>query len=418
MFVVPFVPVVTEAVSPFISRRKLFRASWILPIVGPPISDGWVAVDAGRIIAIGGPGDQPPAADEAQVLESAVILPGLVNAHTHLELSWMRNQIAPERSMPRWVGRLMALRGMVSRDPRAAIEAAVREVRAAGTALVGDITNTFASYEPLADSELPAVLFRELLGFNHPDPSALVAATRAQVEALRPKEWLRPVIVPHAPYSVSPALLREIAAASERGPVSIHLGESAEEVEFLRTGGSAWRTLLEGLGAWDPDWVPPGTGSVEYLAAHGLVNERLVAVHCVQLTDDELRTLASAGATVVTCPRSNRWTGAGVAPVERFYTSGVRVAVGTDSLASVEDLNLFAELKVMHDLAPGVTAARLLESATRHGADALGFGDQLGTIEPGRRADLIAVSIPAGITDVEQYLVSGVTPDAIRWLRA
>jgi 5-methylthioadenosine/S-adenosylhomocysteine deaminase len=146
------------------------------------------------------------------------------------------------------------------------------------------------------------------------------------------------------------------------------------------------------------------------------VNERLVAVHCVQLTDDELRTLAAAGATVVTCPRSNRWTGAGVPPIERFYASGVRVAVGTDSLSSVEDLNLFAELKVMHDLAPSVPAARLLETATRHGADALGFGDQLGTIEPGKRAELIAVSIPAGITDVEQYLVEGVAPDAIRWL--
>ena len=318
--------------------------------------------------------------------------------------------------MPVWVGQLMALRRTVSEEPRDPIQAAVREVRTAGTALVGDITNTFASYEPLAGSELSAVLFRELLGFNHPDPSALVAAAREQAQALTPVERLRPVLVPHAPYSVSPALLREIEASSGGGPLSIHLGESAEEVEFLRTGGGAWRPLLEGFGAWNPDWTPPGTGPVDYLAAHALVNERLLAVHCVQLTDDELQTLAAAGATVVTCPRSNRWTGAGEAPVERFYASGVRVAVGTDSLASVEDLNLFAELRVMHDLAPSVPAGRLLESATKHGADALGFGDQLGTIEPGKRAELLAVRIPAGITDVEQYLVKGVTPDAIRWL--
>lgn len=416
MFVVPFVPVVTEAVGPSSRQRKLLRASWVLPIFRTPIRKGWVAVEAGRIIAIGGPGDQPPAADETQVLESAVILPGLVNAHTHLELSWMRDQVAPTPSMPAWVGQLMALRRTVGEVPREPIEAAVREVRASGTALVGDITNTLASYEPLTGSELSAVLFRELLGFNHPDPSALVAATREQVEALTPIERLRSVIVPHAPYSVSPALLREIATASDGGPLSIHLGESAEEVEFLRTGGGPWRPLLEGFGAWNPAWTPPGTGPVEYLASHGLVNGRLLAVHGVQLTDDELRTLAAAGATVVTCPRSNRWTGAGVAPIDRFYASGVRVAVGTDSLASVEDLNLFAELKMMHDLAPSVPAARLLESATKHGADALGFGDQLGTIERGKRAELIAVSIPAGLTDVEQYLVNGVTPDAIQWL--
>jgi cytosine/adenosine deaminase-related metal-dependent hydrolase len=328
----------------------------------------------------------------------------------------MRDQVAPASSMPAWVGQLMALRGTVSGDPREPIDAAIREVRASGTALVGDVTNSFATYDALADSELSAVLFRELLGFNHPDPTALVAATRVQIQKLTPIERLRPVIVPHAPYSVSPALLREIAGASGSSPLSIHLGESAEEVEFLRTGGGPWRPLLEGFGAWNPDWTPPGTGPVDYLGTHGLVNERLVAVHCVQLTDDEQRTLAAAGATVVTCPRSNRWTGAGVPPLERFYVSGVRVAVGTDSLASVEDLNLFAELKVMHDLAPGVPAARLLESATKHGADALGFGDQLGTIEPGKRAELIAVTVPAGIPDVEQYLVKGVAPASIRWL--
>src|SRR5690606_7723309 len=157
----------------------------------------------------------------------------------------------------------------------------------------------------------------ELLGFNHPDPSALVTATREQVEALTPIERLRTVIVPHAPYSVSPALLREIAATSGGGPLTIHLGESAEAVEFLRSGAGPWHPLLEGFGAWNPDWTPPGTGPVEYLAAHGLVNGRLLAVHCVQLTDDELRTLAAAGATVVTCPRSNRWTGAGAAPIDR-----------------------------------------------------------------------------------------------------
>jgi 5-methylthioadenosine/S-adenosylhomocysteine deaminase len=138
----------------------------------------------------------------------------------------------------------------------------------------------------------------------------------------------------------------------------------------------------------------------------------------VQLTDDELHTLASAGATVVTCPRSNRWVGAGLPPVERFYASGVRVAVGTDSLASVEDLNVFAELKMMRELATAVPARRILESATKSGSDALGFGSDLGTLEPGKRAELIAVAVPADVTDVEEYLVSGIAPDQIRWLGA
>ncbi|MCA1562729.1 MAG: amidohydrolase family protein [Acidobacteria bacterium] len=200
--------------------------------------------------------------------------------------------------------------------------------------------------------------------------------------------------------------------------MSVHVAESREELQLLRNGSGAWRELLEELGAWNGEWHPPGTSPVEYLAQCGLLHERLLAVHCVQLSDAGLARLQTADATIVMCPRSNRWTGAGDPPVPRFYASGVRVAIGTDSLASVEDLNVFAELAAARALAPAIPAAALLESATRHGADALGFGADLGTIEPGKRADLIAVRIPAGIRDVEEYLVSGIRANQIEWLDA
>jgi aminodeoxyfutalosine deaminase len=118
----------------------------------------------------------------------------------------------------------------------------------------------------------------------------------------------------------------------------------------------------------------------------------------------------------VTCPRSNQWVGAGLPPIERFYRSGVRVAVGTDSLASVGDLNVFSELRLMRQIAPGIPAPDILASATRQGADALGFGDTLGTIEPGKRAELIAVTVPEGANDVEEYLLSGIDPDQVTWV--
>jgi len=146
------------------------------------------------------------------------------------------------------------------------------------------------------------------------------------------------------------------------------------------------------------------------------VNDRLIAVHGVRFDDDDLHRLHSAAATLVTCPRSNRWTGAGEPPIERFYASGVRVAIGTDSMASVEDLNLFHEMAEVRRLAPSVPASRILESATSAGAQALGFGAELGSIEPGARADLIAVRLPAGCADVEEYLLSGIQPSDISWL--
>jgi len=146
------------------------------------------------------------------------------------------------------------------------------------------------------------------------------------------------------------------------------------------------------------------------------VGRHLLAVHGVQLTDADLARLAAAGATVVTCPRSNRWTGAGTPPIDRFYASGVRVAIGTDSLASVDDLSVFAELAAVRRLGPRVPASRLLDSATRQGAIALGFDADLGSIAPGKRAQLVAVRLPAGVTDVEEYLVSGVPPEDISWV--
>jgi cytosine/adenosine deaminase-related metal-dependent hydrolase len=200
--------------------------------------------------------------------------------------------------------------------------------------------------------------------------------------------------------------------------MSIHLGESLQEIEFLRQGTGEWRALLESLGVWTPSWVAPACGPVEYLDRLGMVDEHLLAVHGVHFMDAELSRLAAARATVVACPRSNRWTGAGTPPVDRFYASGVRVAVGTDSLASVADLNLFAELAEMRRLAPAIPARRILESGTLAGAAALGFDAELGSIEPRKRAQLLAVRLPADVDDVEQYLVSGIEPSDIRWLDA
>ena len=395
----------------------LYRAAWVLPIAGPPLGGGWVLTADRRVKACGsGAGPSTSTSIETIDLGDAVILPGLVNAHTHLELSWMRGKLPPAATMSAWASGLMALRRTAVSERSELIVSAIRDVRAAGTSLVGDVTNTLAAYDLLADSALSAAIFREVLGFKVHDPVRLVADTHTQLDRLTQVPRLRPSVVPHAPYSVSPALFRAIAVAAGDRPVSVHVAESAEEVRFLRNGTGPWRELLGQLGVWSDDWAPPGCSPIEYLDRLGIVGRRLLAVHCTQATADDLRRLAASGATVVTCPRSNRWTGAGVPPMDRFYASGVRVAIGTDSLASVEDLNLFAELAEVRRLAPAVPAARLLESATVHGAAALGFSDDFGTIEPGKRADLIAVKIPSGIADVEEYLLRGIEPDAITWL--
>ena len=152
---------------------------------------------------------------------------------------------------------------------------------------------------------------------------------------------MRHALAPHAPYSVSPALFGLIRAALQQDPFarsSVHLGESAAEIEFLRDGTGPWRARLEEMGKWDPSWVCRRSGPVEYLDRMGFLDDRVLVVHGVHFGAAELERLAAKGATLVTCPRGNMLTGAGAPPIEDFFESGVRVAVGTDSLASVPDL--------------------------------------------------------------------------------
>jgi cytosine/adenosine deaminase-related metal-dependent hydrolase len=400
-----------------------YHAAWVLPISGPPIRDGWVVVDRGRVAAVGAARVTPSDGAREVRLGDVAILPGLVNAHTHLELSYLRDEVAPTSAFVTWIRGVMAARRRRP-DPRApeimnAIDGAIAEARASGTAIVGDISNTLVTFDPLVRSALAAVVFYELIRFRAPDAGALVDAAAAEIDALVPTEQVRASLAAHAPYSVAPLVFRAIRRAVDRDaftPCSVHVSESAEEVEFIRTGTGPWRALLDELGVWDPAWTPPGVSPVQFLDDAGFLGANVLAIHGVQMTLDDLGRLRARGTTLVTCPRSNGHTGAGAPPIQDFYDAGVRVAIGTDSLASTPDLNVFAELATVRALAPSVPATALLESATLQGARALGFDGDFGTIEPGKRARLIAVSLPRDAGDVEEYLVSGIEPSQIAWI--
>jgi cytosine/adenosine deaminase-related metal-dependent hydrolase len=269
---------------------------------------------------------------------------------------------------------------------------------------------------------MAAQIFHELTGFTEQEPEARVAEARARVDAaVAGAADIRGSVAPHAPYSVSQALFAAIRADIDAHPgavSTVHLGENPEEVELLRHGTGAIRTVLEDLGRWPTDWRAPGVSPVDYLFDLGFLGGRTLVVHGVQFVGEDLARVRAIGATLVSCPRSNVNVGVGSPPLEAFYAMDVDVAFGTDSLASVADLNLFAELAEARRIAPLVPARRLLESATLTGARALRFDAQVGSIEAGKRAQLLLVHLPAGTGDVEEYLVSGVPPSAVQWLDA
>ena len=394
-----------------------YHAGWVVPIAGPPIRDGCVDVDGGAIVAVGRSAEAASGRVREVDLRGCAILPGLVNAHTHIELSGLRGAAPPARSMPDWARGLMARRAGSTPDA-SAMQRALAEARRCGTALVGDIGNTRAPVAALRTAEMPAVAFRELLGFDEPDPRALVERTCAELDReAGGNPRLR--LAAHAPYSVSPGLFGALRAAAERRrlwPLSVHVAESPAELEFLRSGTGPWRGLLEELGRWVPGWTAPAASPVGYLDNLNWLGPGTLLVHGVHLTDAELLRIAETGATLVTCPRSNRWTAAGVPPIARFHAAGVRLAVGTDSLASAPDLNMFAELAELRRLAPEVPAAALLRAATLGGAEALGYGATHGAIAAGRRAALLAVAAAGAADDVEEYLIGGVRPEDISWV--
>ena len=234
-----------------------YRAAWLLPISQPPIENGWVEIQAGRILAVGGPNDEPRTAHRAPRAQRRIaILPGLVNAHTHLELSYLHGRIPPAPSFGKWVSAVMKTRSQYP-DPEApailgparqAIEAAL----ATGTVLFGEVSNTLVTGPLLRERRIAAQVFHELTGFTEQDPEARVREARARADSATGDD-VRVSVAPHAPYSVSAALFKAIRADLDAHPdavSSVHLGETQEEIQLLRDGGGAIRQVLENLGRW------------------------------------------------------------------------------------------------------------------------------------------------------------------------
>jgi len=406
-----------------------FHAEWLLPIARPPIRHGSITIANGRIDAMSVAGGAAPedgrrhdARPGAVDLGRVAILPALVNAHTHLELSYLHGRIPPAPRFGEWVRAVMSTRRQYPdpADPRIIEPArrAIAQARRTGTGLFGDVSNTLVTVPLLREAGVPAQVFHELTGFTEQDPPARVQEARQRADAASDPE-VRVSVAPHAPYSVSADLftaIRHDIDAHPRAMSSVHLGENPEELELLRRGTGEIRTVLEELGRWPSHWRPPGCSPVEYLQELGFLDRRTLVVHGVQFTGEDLATLRDLGVTLVSCPRSNVYVGVGSPPLEVFYAMDVDVAFGTDSLASAPDLDMFAELAEARRIAPRVPARRLLESATLTAARALGFDRDFGTLETGKRSAVLVVRVPDAVVDVEEYLVSGVGPDAIVWL--
>ncbi|MBL7960029.1 amidohydrolase family protein [bacterium] len=394
---------------------KIFLADWILLITSPKIKNGAVVIaDDGRIADVGIQQDilKKYSDKNIQVAESknTIIMPGLVNAHTHLELSMMKGVIPRGLSFSDWVFEAITKRlqfndATISAD----CEKQIHALEACGTVAVGDIANHSATSMPLLEkSSLYAVVFNEVTGF-----SGAVAQDRFQEFVNKisdtPHRNTRQALAPHAPYSVSPELFRLIAAYNSDSRIStVHLAESKDEIAFLQTGSGSMKEMIQKIGRWDENWKAPKTTPVSYLKKLGILNSKLLIVHAVHVTDDDIELLRSQSVHICSCPRSNvQIDVGGTAPIEKYLNAGLNVCLGTDSLASNDDLNLWNEMTFFKSIHPAIPNEKIIEMATINGARVLGFDSQIGSIEKGKDAALIRVESNKPIDDPESFVLSG-----------
>ena len=388
---------------------ELLRAGWLLPITRPPLRDGRVAVEDGRVVWLGHAGDPGQPHAPLRDLGDGVLLPGLVNAHCHLELSHLAGKLRAASGFVPWVEALVASRGQYTGlEIASAVDGAITALEASGTVALGDVSNTLAHLERLSASSLTAVVFLELLAW---DP-ALAESTLAWGEellrqrgtALRPGLVLR--LAAHAPHSVSPELLRLLAARG--GPAAIHLAESPDEAQFLADGSGAWPAFLASRGLGQVGFTPARQTPVRYADGLGVLHEHLVAAHGVHVDAGDRDRLRKRGVHVVLCPRSNATLGVGRAAVPALEAAGVKLALGSDSLASAPSLDVLDDAILLSEQFPELAPSAILRMATLGGAEALGLSE-LGAIEPGRRAAFAYAPAEKPPREPEAFLLSGET---------
>lgn len=380
------------------------RARAVYPVVAPPIENGVVVVDGGQIVEIGR--RTPPGAVE-QDLGDTLLLPGLVNAHTHLEFSQLKKPLGkPGISLPEWVRLVISNRPTV-RQVDKAVAAGIEASVASGVTTLADICRLASTAYADAAPAPRMVLMQEAIGYSQARAQSALSATKQGLDDLqdaarRTDDRVHFGVSPHAPYTVSPQLIRELVAlASERRlPVALHLAESPEELELMATGAGPFQELLEERSMWDPWSVSRGATPQDYLRMLNLAPHALV-IHGNYLDHAALAMMGrhSSSMSLVYCPRTHAYFQHKEYPLAEALSLGVRVCLGADSLASNPDLSILSEMREAARRHPHVPPDAILRMATHAAAEALGVNDRAGSIRPAAPADMVAVPVPKGVRD-------------------
>ncbi len=397
----------------------LYSGHWVLPISSSPVEDGAIAINGSQITDVGSRASLVGKYPEATVhhYQDAAILPGLVNAHSHLELTAMRGFLEDEESdFPGWLKKLTVARlELMTPDDRyvSAVWGATEAVRAGITALADASDGAYQSMKALSEVGLRGIVFQESFG---PDPqladdnlAKLTAKIARLLELGTP--LVKAGVSPHAPYTVCGRQLELISefALTENLPLMMHAAESVAEEMLLREGKGTFAEALTNRGI---EWHAPGLSTIQYLKRHGVLQTKPLLAHCIRVDDADIETLKNSGARVAHCPKSNAKLGHGRAPLLSYLDRGIAVGLGSDSVASNNTCDIFEEARFATLMARSnsyewggqrmLAATDALHAATAGGARALGLEGQTGELRAGLQADFAVVSL-AGPHQLPSY---------------
>lgn len=407
---------------------SVIKADWLVPVTAAPIGDCAVIVtDDGTIYDSGSRSILETIYDFGKMqtvdMSGHILMPALVNAHTHLYYSAFRNQLPHWNDYIGWIEGLLAAKQTVAREDIAAgISEYATLMYRRGISLIGNIcSDYFWDADITAKTGLRGINFIEVTEKNYGSSQFLNDMMR-RIEAdnnIKDARF-RSALAPHSIYSCTPDIIKTISDYNLKIgiPTCIHLAESAEETELVSSGKGRMKDFLSGRGIKTVFSAKKHESPVRYMNAIGSLNSNLLAIHLIHLDEEDISILAGEGVRAITCPGSNRFLRVGVAPLEKLLAAGLSISIGTDSAAGNDDPDIFREMRIIREEHPRIPAAKIIEMATINGARALGWNSEYGSIEKGKKADLIALPLPKERTftktyDVEEYIITECCSDDV-----